>query len=207
VRINSRLSGTAGNLIYDAFVASLSQECRSKVHMFRQQTKKRSVLKNFQIDVRHDASYPHRLNFYTVPPRNEITLEEFELWAIDRLYGMLHLEIGFELTVIVLGEIESSLYRNKTQKDMEVTLKQLFEKFMPLNSNTAHAGRGVQLDEERRKDHYSHFILRLAFCRSYLPSDKTNLCSLLVRNYDVDSCGLKRCYSGTSRIIALSVVF
>jgi DNA primase large subunit len=53
---------------------------------------------------------------------------------------------------------------------MEVSLKQLFEKYMPLNSNTAHAGRVIQLDEERKKDHYSHFILRLAFCRSYLPS-------------------------------------
>jgi DNA primase large subunit len=58
--------------------------------MFRQQTKKRSILKNFQIDVQHDASYPHRLNFYSTPPRSEITLEEFELWAIDRLYGSCH---------------------------------------------------------------------------------------------------------------------
>jgi DNA primase large subunit len=69
----------------------------------------------------------------------------------------------------VLGEVESSLYRNKTQKDMEVSLKPLFEKHMPLNSNTAHAAaRGAQLDYERKKDHYSHFILRLAFCRSYM---------------------------------------
>ena len=31
--------------------------------------------------------YPHRLNFYEVPPIAEITLEEFEQWAIDRLRG------------------------------------------------------------------------------------------------------------------------
>lgn len=31
--------------------------------------------------------YPHRLNFYDVPPTSEITLEEFEQWAIDRLKG------------------------------------------------------------------------------------------------------------------------
>ena len=68
----------------------------------------------------------------------------------------------------VLGEIESSLYRNKTQKEMELSLKPLFEKYMPLNSNTARATREVQLDYERKKDHYSHFILRLAFCRSYV---------------------------------------
>ena len=29
--------------------------------------------------------YLHRLNLYEVPPTAEITLEEFEQWAIDRL--------------------------------------------------------------------------------------------------------------------------
>lgn len=32
-------------------------------------------------------SYDHRLNFYILPPTVEITLEEFETWAIDRLKG------------------------------------------------------------------------------------------------------------------------
>ena len=32
--------------------------------------------------------YPHRLNLYQVPPIAEITLEEFEQWAIDRLRSM-----------------------------------------------------------------------------------------------------------------------
>ena len=31
----------------------------------------------------HD--YPHRLNFYEIPPTAEISLEDFEKWAIDRL--------------------------------------------------------------------------------------------------------------------------
>jgi hypothetical protein len=31
--------------------------------------------------------YAHRLNFYTLPPTAEITLEEFETWAINRLKG------------------------------------------------------------------------------------------------------------------------
>jgi DNA primase large subunit len=57
--------------------------------MIRNHTKKRAILKNFQIDVQHSATYPHRLNFYRTPPHDEITLEEFELWAIDRLYGTL----------------------------------------------------------------------------------------------------------------------
>ena len=79
-----------------------------------------------------------------------------------------HIFNAYELLFIVLGEIESSLYRNKTQKEMELGLKLLFEKYMPLNSNTAQGTRGAQLHYERKKDHYSHFILRLAFCRSYV---------------------------------------
>ena len=31
--------------------------------------------------------YEHRLNFYVLPPTAEITLDEFETWAIDRLKG------------------------------------------------------------------------------------------------------------------------
>lgn len=33
-------------------------------------------------------NYEHRLNFYILPPTAEITLEEFETWAINRLKGM-----------------------------------------------------------------------------------------------------------------------
>jgi DNA primase large subunit len=36
-----------------------------------------------------DQTYPHRLNFYVLPPTAEITLEEFEEWAICRLKGEL----------------------------------------------------------------------------------------------------------------------
>lgn len=45
------------------------------------------MLKNFQAEATQSTNYPHRLNFYAMPPLNEITIEEFELWAIDRLYG------------------------------------------------------------------------------------------------------------------------
>jgi DNA primase large subunit len=31
--------------------------------------------------------YDHRLNFYGTPPTAEISLEEFEVWAINRLKG------------------------------------------------------------------------------------------------------------------------
>lgn len=38
-------------------------------------------------------NYEHRLNYYILPPTAEITLEEFETWAIDRLKGtMRHMD-------------------------------------------------------------------------------------------------------------------
>lgn len=41
------------------------------------------------------GNYPHRLNFYETPPTEEITLEEFEVWAIDRLRRKLSLSLSF----------------------------------------------------------------------------------------------------------------
>jgi DNA primase large subunit len=32
-----------------------------------------------------ETQYAHRLNFYSTPPTADITLEQFEQWAIDRL--------------------------------------------------------------------------------------------------------------------------
>ena len=35
-----------------------------------------------------EQDYVHSLNFYEIPPTTEITLEEFEVWAINRLKGV-----------------------------------------------------------------------------------------------------------------------
>lgn len=43
--------------------------------------------KQFATPVFKQQDYPHRLNFYEIPPTDEITLEQFEQWAIDRLKG------------------------------------------------------------------------------------------------------------------------
>lgn len=46
-------------------------------------------------------NYEHRLNFYVLPPTAEITLDEFETWAINRLKGMRvsTLDVGPSLTM------------------------------------------------------------------------------------------------------------
>jgi hypothetical protein len=40
-------------------------------------------------------------------------------------------------------------------------------KYLQLNANTA---RNADTDSQRRKDHLGHFVLRLAFCRSWVVS-------------------------------------
>lgn len=39
--------------------------------------------------VNKKLQYPRRLTFYDKPPLEEITIEDFEVWAIDRLRGTL----------------------------------------------------------------------------------------------------------------------
>ncbi|KAH7923862.1 DNA primase large subunit [Leucogyrophana mollusca] len=93
--------------------------------------------------------YAHRLNFYDRPPLYDVTIEEFETCALDRLR--------------VLAEIESSFARNRPWDELKtVTLAQC-QKYVPLNNNTAIT---VDVDSQRRNDQLGHFVLRLAFCRS-----------------------------------------
>ena len=51
--------------------------------------KRRSTIdykkKQFAVPSYKLQDYPHRLSLYETPPTAEITLEQFEQWAIDRL--------------------------------------------------------------------------------------------------------------------------
>ena len=72
-------------------------------------------------------------------------------------------------TSTVLGEIEACQYRNKSPEETETTINPLLKKYLPLSSS-GYAKLSLENKEtvhrERKKDHYSHFILRLAFARS-----------------------------------------
>ncbi|KAI1181164.1 DNA primase, large subunit [Nemania sp. FL0916] len=93
-----------------------------------------------------ETEYPHPLNFYSTPPTAEIKLEQFEQWAIDRLR--------------ILAEVEACSFRNKSLAETAEHMRPLLRKYLFLESNTAVSSKHF---EERQKDHYSHFILRLAF--------------------------------------------
>jgi DNA primase large subunit len=60
----------------------------------------------------------------------------------------------------VLSELETCTFRNRSPEETATYMAPLLEKHLPLHSNSS---RSSALQEERRKDHYSHFILRLAF--------------------------------------------
>ncbi len=61
---------------------------------------------------------------------------------------------------IVLAELEACSFRNRTIAETTEHMKPLLNKYLPLAPNMS--GSTV-LQAERQKDHYSHFILRLAF--------------------------------------------
>lgn len=60
----------------------------------------------------------------------------------------------------VLSEIEACTFRNKSPEETAEYMKSILDKYMPLRSGTS---KSHHLHDERKKDHYSHFILRLAF--------------------------------------------
>lgn len=85
---------------------------------------------------------------YEQPPLLDITLEEFETCAIDRLK--------------VLAHIESLSSRSLAPAQYSAALSTFVKSHLPLNSNSA---RNANLDDERRRDEIGHWVLRLAFCR------------------------------------------
>ena len=80
------------------------KSCPEILNMIRQEhdridPKRRNTLnykkKQFATASYNQPSYPFRLNFYDVPPTAEITLEQFEQWAIDRLRSTLQSPVFF----------------------------------------------------------------------------------------------------------------
>ncbi|NXM47186.1 PRI2 primase, partial [Gymnorhina tibicen] len=92
--------------------------------------------------------YPHSLQFYLEPPTESISLVEFESLAVDRLKL---LKVVENLGVSYVRNTDT--YKSK----LESELRKLKFPYKALAEDDY---------EARRKDHISHFILRLAYCQS-----------------------------------------
>jgi len=66
----------------------------------------------------------------------------------------------------VLRSIETAKVRNKKDDELTAAIRHAEDACLPLHSNRK--SDPAVLDEQRRKDHISHYILRLAFCRTYV---------------------------------------
>ena len=66
---------------------------------------------------------------------------------------------------LVLAEIEACSFRNKTPAETAAHINPLLREWLPLSPNTSSStgSQDFKLQQERQKDHYSHYILRLAF--------------------------------------------
>lgn len=104
-------------------------------------------------------SYPHDLQMYKVPPLENISLQEFESLALERVTLLRSLATATTLkglriysdewTDYVIGELRS----------------QGLKYYAKLCEKSACGLTEADL-QARRKDHIAHFILRLAYCRT-----------------------------------------
>ncbi|KAF5275591.1 hypothetical protein FQA39_LY06703 [Lamprigera yunnana] len=99
--------------------------------------------------------YPLDLQFYNIPPMNEITLTEFEDLAFERLQVLRILEQATQKG----NRIYSQTWFDVVRGDLRKHKLMKFLYFLELRDEP------VML-QSRRADHISHFILRLAYCRS-----------------------------------------
>ncbi len=86
------------------------------------------------------------INFYQTPPSAELTLDEFEMFALDRL--------------MVLRKIEDARARGFKWRELKDHIAGALRQYMRVNSLS------TNVEAEIRKDLVSHFILRLAYCRT-----------------------------------------
>lgn len=112
----------------------------------------RRVLLNYY---QADTYYPHSLSMYKDPPSYDVTLQEFEAYAFERVKVLYYLD-----------SLSSSYNKNSQQYSEKLTefLKKNYAGFL-LTTSVDRDPNEAEI-EWRKRDHISHFILRLAYCRS-----------------------------------------
>ena len=96
--------------------------------------------------------YTTAVNYYAFPPEGEITLDEAEQWVHERLSILSKLD-------------EMKSYKGPSEKYSE----ELETKFLSIEGPNFYKEATIppkdQLQKARRRDHVSHFLLRLYYCK------------------------------------------
>ncbi|GBP70610.1 DNA primase large subunit [Eumeta japonica] len=105
------------------------------------------------------TTYPHDLQMYRVPPIENITLQEFETLAVDRLKLLRSLASATTLKGhrIYSDEWLQCILNDLKSEGLKYYMKLCTKSECNLSESDLQA---------RRKDHIGHFILRLAYCRT-----------------------------------------
>ncbi|XP_071399891.1 DNA primase large subunit-like, partial [Centroberyx affinis] len=114
-------------------------------------SRRRKIFTNPQTEL-----YGHCLQFYGQPPLENISLTEFETFAVERLkllktvenLGVSYVKTSEQYSKKLDNEFSNLNFPYRTEADDKKTQS------------------GPSEYEKRRKDHISHFILRLAYCQT-----------------------------------------
>ena len=86
------------------------------------------------------------VSLYERPPQTELTLDEFEIYAVDRLK--------------ILRTIDALKQKGFKPRELEAELAPVLAQALPLRGSAEH------VKADGRKDQVSHFILRLGYSRT-----------------------------------------
>lgn len=101
--------------------------------------------------------YPHNVMMYYLPPTQDITLQTFEEYAIERVNLLRIFEQATSKNLRVLSDD----WKNEIKEEMKQAGMKSYLRLIDGHTTT------TELDlQARRRDYISHFILRLAYCRS-----------------------------------------
>lgn len=105
-----------------------------------------------------DLLYPHNVMMYNLPPTQDITLQTFEEYAIERVNLLRIFEQATSKNLRVLSEE----WKEEIKEEVKQAGMKSYFRLIDGHSSTM----STEDLEARRRDYISHFILRLAYCRS-----------------------------------------
>lgn len=104
-----------------------------------------------------EAIYPHNVMMYSLPPIQDMTLQAFEEYAIERVNLLRILEQATSKNLRVLSDD----WKNEIKTQMKEAGMKSYLRLLDGHSSTKDNDVTA-----RQRDYVSHFILRLAYCRS-----------------------------------------